>query len=145
MKDQDRTKEQLTDELVELRQRVAELEAADTERKRTEEALREAKELFEKTFTSQPDGIFILNARIPPQILEGISEDAQEALDVLLHTMLQAQSADRYQNMEIVEESIDVIMQMMLPYQSEKGSYQTVEDIEASLRHRIADFKEASK
>ena len=40
MKDENKTKEQLINELVEMRQRVAKLEAADTERKRAEEALR---------------------------------------------------------------------------------------------------------
>ena len=40
MEDRDRTKEQLMDELVELRQRVAALEAAVAERQRAEEALR---------------------------------------------------------------------------------------------------------
>ena len=34
LKDQDKTKEQLINELVEVRQRVAELEAVDTERVR---------------------------------------------------------------------------------------------------------------
>jgi PAS domain S-box-containing protein len=40
------------------------------ERKRMEEALRESKELFEKTFTSQRDAIFILDAKNPPTILD---------------------------------------------------------------------------
>ncbi len=40
MKDQDETKEQLSNELVELRLRVAELETADAERERAEEDLR---------------------------------------------------------------------------------------------------------
>ena len=39
MKDEHRTKEQLIDELVELRQRVAELEVTDAERKRAKEEL----------------------------------------------------------------------------------------------------------
>jgi PAS domain S-box-containing protein len=49
MKDKDKTKEQLVNELVELRRRIAELEASETERlsaeqagKRAEEALRES-------------------------------------------------------------------------------------------------------
>jgi hypothetical protein len=46
VKDQDKTREQLINELIELRQRVAELEAADTERRRAEEALREREELY---------------------------------------------------------------------------------------------------
>jgi len=40
------------------------------ERKRTEEELRKAKELFEKTFKSQRDAIFLLDAGIPPMILD---------------------------------------------------------------------------
>jgi PAS domain S-box-containing protein len=46
MKDERKTKVQLINELVELRQRVAELEALETERKRAEEALRESGERF---------------------------------------------------------------------------------------------------
>ncbi len=42
MKDKDKTKEQLTNELKGMRQRVAELEASEGERKRTEEALQVA-------------------------------------------------------------------------------------------------------
>ena len=41
MRDEDKTKEQLINELVEMRQRVAELVASETERVRAEEALRE--------------------------------------------------------------------------------------------------------
>ena len=37
MRDEPKTKEQLINELAELRQRIAELEAAETERKRAEE------------------------------------------------------------------------------------------------------------
>ncbi len=48
MRDEDKTKEQLINELVELRQRVAELEAAETERKRAEEALKEYSERLEE-------------------------------------------------------------------------------------------------
>ncbi len=40
VKDEDKTKEQLVNELVEMRQRIAELEAAETERKWVEDALR---------------------------------------------------------------------------------------------------------
>ncbi len=41
-----------------------------TERKRAEEALKESKELFEKTFISQRDAIFLLDAINPPTILD---------------------------------------------------------------------------
>jgi PAS domain S-box-containing protein len=69
MKDQHRTKEQLMSELVEMRQRVAELEAVDTERlsaeqagKRAEEALREAEKdlrLFKTIVESSQEAIAI--------------------------------------------------------------------------------------
>jgi PAS domain S-box-containing protein len=52
MKDEDKTKEQLIDELIELRQHVAGLEASETERKRAEEALRDTNELLEKIFST---------------------------------------------------------------------------------------------
>jgi PAS domain S-box-containing protein len=55
---------------VELEQRVAELEKQAVERKRREVALRESKELFEKTFESQKDAIFILDADVPPKITD---------------------------------------------------------------------------
>ncbi len=41
-----------------------------TERKHAEEALRQSKELLEKTFSSQLDAIFILDAQRPPIILD---------------------------------------------------------------------------
>ena len=52
MKDEDKTKEQLIGELVALRQRIAELEAPETERQRAEEALRDTNELLEKIFST---------------------------------------------------------------------------------------------
>jgi PAS domain S-box-containing protein len=61
MKDQDKTKEQLTSELADLRQRVAELEAADTERKRAEEALRESEEDLRAIFNGVGDGIALID------------------------------------------------------------------------------------
>ena len=42
MKDEGATKEQLISESVELRQRIAELEASEADRKRAEEALQES-------------------------------------------------------------------------------------------------------
>jgi PAS domain S-box-containing protein len=60
MKDEGKTKEQLVNELVELRQRVAELEAGDAERVRVEEKLRESErqlESRERFITSILDSI----------------------------------------------------------------------------------------
>ena len=46
--DKDKTKDQLIDELVVLRQRIAELETSEVERKRAEEALQETRDYLEK-------------------------------------------------------------------------------------------------
>jgi prefoldin subunit 5 len=46
MRDTDKTKEQLISELAEIRQRVAELEASETERQRVEEELEESEEKY---------------------------------------------------------------------------------------------------
>ena len=49
---------------------VAERLGKITERMLAEEALRESKELFEKTFISQRAAIFILDAQIPPVVMD---------------------------------------------------------------------------
>jgi PAS domain S-box-containing protein len=61
MKDKDKTKDQLINELAELRQRIAELEASETERKRVQEALRESEEKLRHLFESVTDGIFAMD------------------------------------------------------------------------------------
>jgi PAS domain S-box-containing protein len=53
----------------ELEQRVAEIEKEFCTREVSED-LRKSKELFEKTFMSQRDAIFILNAEIPPTVID---------------------------------------------------------------------------
>ena len=67
MKDEDKTKEQLINKLKELHQRIAELEALETDRKRTEDKLRESETKF-RTFADftydceswiGPDGKYI--------------------------------------------------------------------------------------
>jgi len=68
MKDIDKTKEQLINELVEMRHRIAELKA---ERKRTEEILRQSEEELRKMLESVTDGILVID-------LNGIITEANE-------------------------------------------------------------------
>jgi PAS domain S-box-containing protein len=55
MKDQEKTKGQLIEELAELRQRIAELETSEAERKRAEEQLRALTLRYEAILTAVPD------------------------------------------------------------------------------------------
>ena len=59
MKEQNRTKEQLINELAELRQRVAELETSEAERKRAEEALKESEAKYKSLFEGSHDAILL--------------------------------------------------------------------------------------
>lgn len=56
MKDADKLKDQLINELVKLRQRVQDLEASANERRRAEEALRESEERFRQMYDEAPVG-----------------------------------------------------------------------------------------
>jgi PAS domain S-box-containing protein len=61
MKDERKTKEQLINELMELRRRTAELEALETERKRAEEALRASENQYRTLFEKSPDSITLVD------------------------------------------------------------------------------------
>jgi len=61
MKDEDKTKDELINELVELRQRIAEIEASETERKKTEELLRNAERNWRDSFNSLEDVMLIID------------------------------------------------------------------------------------
>jgi PAS domain S-box-containing protein len=60
MRDQDKTRDQLIDELAALRRRVVALEAADTQRKRVEEALREGDSRFRSLFQDSAVGTVVV-------------------------------------------------------------------------------------
>ncbi len=61
MKDEQKTKAQLIDELKDLRRRFAEPDAWEIERKRAEEALRESEERFHRIFDHSNDAIFVID------------------------------------------------------------------------------------
>jgi diguanylate cyclase (GGDEF)-like protein/PAS domain S-box-containing protein len=84
MKDELKTKEQLIDELAEMCQRIAELEASEAERKRTEEALRESEERYHSLVRHAPFSIWICDgegtiifANQAAQDLFGVTDPAQ--------------------------------------------------------------------
>jgi PAS domain S-box-containing protein len=57
-------------ELGGLRKRIAALEKSEAELRRIELELRQSRELLQKTFESQPDAIFVLDADVPPRIVD---------------------------------------------------------------------------
>jgi diguanylate cyclase (GGDEF)-like protein/PAS domain S-box-containing protein len=61
MRDKDKTQDQLIKEVADLRQRIVELEGAETERKQAERALRESEEELEAIFNEVRDGIVLLD------------------------------------------------------------------------------------
>lgn len=61
MKDKEKTKKQLIDELTKLRPRIAELEASESKHKRTEEALGESEGLLKAIIESTADGILVVD------------------------------------------------------------------------------------
>jgi len=63
LQDEAKTKEQLISELAALRQRVAELEALGSERKRMEEALRESEERYRTLFEQKLEGVVIIDEK----------------------------------------------------------------------------------
>jgi len=92
-----KTKEQLLNELAELRQRVAELEASEAERRRVEEALRESEERYRHIFEHSPIGIGISS-------LDGKVVTANKAMQAITGYSAEELSkislADTYVNVE---------------------------------------------
>jgi len=62
MKDIDKSKGQLIDELAQMRQRIAELEASETEHKRPGETPTESKEPYQNIVEANPYGIQEIDA-----------------------------------------------------------------------------------
>lgn len=74
MKDEGKTKEQLIEELSELRQRIADLEASETERKRAEEVLRESEQKYRNLVERANDGITIIQDGIVKYVNPRLAE-----------------------------------------------------------------------
>ena len=77
MKDEDKTKEQLVNELVELRQRITQLEKSETSRKWAEEALRESEETARALLNAPIDSVILIN---PEGTILAINEIAAQGL-----------------------------------------------------------------
>jgi two-component system NtrC family sensor kinase len=69
MKDIEKPKEQLINELAGLRQRITELEALETERKQAEETLKESEHKYRALFESTLDGAFVIDAETMKVVL----------------------------------------------------------------------------
>jgi PAS domain S-box-containing protein len=106
MKDKDKTKEQLTNELVELRQRIAELKVSEAERKQAEEALRESEERYRHILEQSPIGIGIAS-------LDGKVVTANKAMQVItgysLEELKKLSLADIYESIEDREALLEAV------------------------------------
>ena len=63
MKDQDKTRGQLINELAIMRQKIAELEASEAEFRRMEKALRESEERYRSLVKQSSDGVYIFDPK----------------------------------------------------------------------------------
>jgi PAS domain S-box-containing protein len=123
MRDEDKSRSQLLEELIQLRQRNAKLEALETEQKRAEEQLRSSEELFRQVISSISDHIYVsrvvedghpVNIYLSPHVetlsgypLEKFVNDWSFWASVLIHPDDRAQAATqaaaltRAQNSEV--------------------------------------------
>ena len=60
-RDKDKAKEQLNNELTQMRERIKEAKASETERKRAEEALRESEHQFRQFFNREPNYCYMIS------------------------------------------------------------------------------------
>lgn len=123
MRDEDKSRSQLLEELIQLRRRNAKLEALETEQKRAEEQLRSSEELFRQVISSISDHIYVsrvvedghpVNLYLSPHVetlsgypLEKFVNDWSFWASVLIHPDDRAQAATqaaaltRAQNSEV--------------------------------------------
>jgi PAS domain S-box-containing protein len=111
MRDKDKTREELIAELAKMRQRIAELEATEPQRKRAEEALRESEERFRTIFAQSPVGIEIYDASgklidANPACLEMFGVENVEAVrgfDLLADPNMPPEASSRLEQGESVQ------------------------------------------
>ncbi|MBN2541992.1 PAS domain S-box protein [bacterium] len=92
------------------------------ERRRTIEKLRESKELFEKIFVCQHDGVFILNSNIPPEIID-CNPAAAEIFGYSREEMLGLQTTFLHVN----KASLKEFQEKMFPSIEKKGFFQLLD------------------
>ncbi len=101
----------------ELEQRVGELEKELSEGE-VDAALRKSRELFEKTFRSQRDAIFILNAGIPPTIVD-CNPAAENTFGYSRHEMLGKDT----EFLHISRDALAEFQKHLYPKVAEKGFF----------------------
>jgi len=85
MKDEDKTKEQLIIELVELRQRIAELEALETDSRKAQEEIARAKAYLDNSLSSAPIGVMLVDKQtrftyLNPTLLKWHGREAKDLI-----------------------------------------------------------------
>ena len=105
-KTKDKTKEQLINELVEMRQRITELEKSEADRKRTQEALRESDEKYRRIFETSKDVLYLtsregkfVDINQAGVDLFGYSKEELLKIDLAKHLYVNAGDRKRFQQM----------------------------------------------
>ena len=124
MKDQDKTKEQLVNELAQMRQRVAESEASETEHKRAEEDIRQRnRELAAlnaiATVVSQSLNLDEILSAALDKVLElmrldvgGIylADPVRRKLDLVVHRGISEEFAHEIESISVDEKTLEAVM-----------------------------------